>query len=150
MYPPLELNPVKVESVIVSESGVADVANTARPIVSASGWKFRESSSTAPGVARSMTTMSNESVQVRLNTNGADDKFTLEQTVLTADLGNSPVRPYGEILAHIMDGDPLLSVRNDVAEDLWRILTPVMNAWDDGTVPMDTYRAGSSGPTSWR
>lgn len=94
--------------------------------------------------------MSNESVQVRLNTNGADDKFTLEQTVLTADLGNSPVRPYGEILAHIMDGDPLLSVRNDVAEDLWRILTPVMKAWDDGTVPMDTYRAGSSGPTSWR
>ena len=94
--------------------------------------------------------MSNESVQVRLNTNGADDKFTLEQTVLTADLGNSPVRPYGEILAHIMDGDPLLSVRDDVAEDLWRILTPVMKAWDDGTVPMDTYRAGSSGPTSWR
>lgn len=87
---------------------------------------------------------------MRLNTNGADDKFTLEQTVLTADLGNSPVRPYGEILAHIMDGDPLLSVRDDVAEDLWRILTPVMKAWDDGTVPMDTYRAGSSGPTSWR
>ena len=57
--------------------------------------------------------------------------------MLTADLGNSPVRPYGEILAHIMDGDPLLSVRNDVAEDLWRILTPVMNAWDDGTVPID-------------
>lgn len=75
---------------------------------------------------------------------------TVNLVILGASGGNSPVMPYGEILAHIMDGDPLLSVRDDVAEDLWRILTPVMKAWDDGTVPMDTYRAGSSGPTSWR
>lgn len=93
--------------------------------------------------------MADESVQVRLNTNGADDKFTLEDTVLSADLGESPIRPYGEILAHIMDGNPALSVRGDVAEDCWRILGPVLDAWGDGRVPMDEYRAGSSGPTNW-
>lgn len=93
--------------------------------------------------------MSDENLAVRLNTNGADDKFVLEETVLSADLGASPLRPYGEILAHIMDGDPLLSVRNDVAEELWRILSPVLDAWRDGRVPLDTYRAGSAGPTNW-
>lgn len=93
--------------------------------------------------------MAHEVLRVRLSTNGADDKFALEETVLAADIGDSPVRPYGEILAHIMDGDPLLSVRSDVAEDCWRILGPVLNAWHDGRVPMDEYHAGSSGPASW-
>lgn len=93
--------------------------------------------------------MSDENLAVRLNTNGADDKFVLEETVLSADLGESPLRPYGEILAHIMDGDPLLSVRNDVAEELWRILSPVLDAWSENKVPLDTYRAGSAGPTNW-
>lgn len=93
--------------------------------------------------------MADEVLQIKLNTNGALDKFDLEETILHTDLGNSPVRPYGEILAHIMDADPLLSVRNDVAEDCWRILTPVLDAWRDGRVPLDTYRAGSSGPKNW-
>ncbi|MBK8446082.1 MAG: glucose-6-phosphate dehydrogenase [Micropruina sp.] len=93
--------------------------------------------------------MADESLQVRVNTNGADDKFTLEETVLSADLGDSPIRPYGEILAHIMDADPLLSVRGDVAEDCWRILGPVLDAWNADRVPLDEYRAGSSGPTNW-
>lgn len=93
--------------------------------------------------------MADERLAVRLNTNGADDKFVLEETVLSADLGDSPLRPYGEILAHIMDGDPLLSVRNDVAEELWRILSPVLDAWQQGRVPLDSYRAGSAGPTNW-
>lgn len=93
--------------------------------------------------------MADEVLQLKLNTNGAMDKLDLEETVLTADLGMSPVRPYGEILAHIMDGDPLLSVRNDVAEDCWRILGPVLDAWRDDRVPLDDYRAGSTGPTSW-
>ena len=93
--------------------------------------------------------MADEVLQLKLNTNGMDDKLDLEPTVLSADLGMSPVRPYGEILAHIMDGDPLLSVRNDVAEDCWRILGPVLDAWRDDKVPLDDYRAGSSGPVSW-
>ena len=93
--------------------------------------------------------MANEVLQVRVNTNGADDKFSIEESVLSADLGDSPVRPYGEILSHIMDGDPLLSVRDDVAEERWRLLGPVLDAWRADQVPLDSYRAGSSGPTNW-
>jgi glucose-6-phosphate 1-dehydrogenase len=93
--------------------------------------------------------LSPEYLRVQLSTNVEGDRLSLEPTVLDAELGESPIRPYGEILAHILDGDPLLSVRGDVAEDCWRIVTPVLEAWAAGTVPMDTYVAGSAGPSNW-
>jgi glucose-6-phosphate 1-dehydrogenase len=37
-------------------------------------------------------------------------------------------------------------VRGDEAEEAWRIVTPALRAWADGTVPMDDYPAGSDGP----
>jgi len=93
--------------------------------------------------------LSPEYLRVQLSTNVEGDRLSLEPTVLDAELGESPIRPYGEILAHILAGDPLLSVRGDVAEDCWRIVTPVLDAWAAGTVPMDTYAAGSAGPSNW-
>jgi glucose-6-phosphate 1-dehydrogenase len=93
--------------------------------------------------------LSPEYLRVQLSTNVEGDRLSLEPTVLDAELGESPIRPYGEILSHILNGDPLLSVRGDVAEDCWRIVTPVLDAWAAGTVPMDTYVAGSAGPSNW-
>ncbi len=93
--------------------------------------------------------LSPEFLRVQLSTNVEGDRLSLEPTVLDAELGESPIRPYGEILSHILDGDPLLSVRGDVAEDCWRIVTPVLEAWASGQVPMDTYVAGSAGPSNW-
>ncbi len=90
-----------------------------------------------------------EFLRVQLSTNAEGDRLSLEPTVLDAELGESQIRPYGEILSHILSGDPLLSVRGDVAEDCWRIVTPVLDAWAAGSVPMDTYRAGSAGPSNW-
>ena len=89
-----------------------------------------------------------EFLRVQLSTNVEGDRLSLEPTVLDAELGESPIRPYGEILSHILAGDPLLSVRGDVAEDCWRIVTPVLEAWAAGTVPMDCYVAGSAGPST--
>ena len=54
-----------------------------------------------------------------------------------------------EVLAGVLDGDPLLSVRGDSAEDARRIVDPVLQAWREGKVPMDEYAAGSDGPASW-
>lgn len=88
-------------------------------------------------------------VELVLSMNAEGDPFDLEQKSLTAELGKSRMLPYGEVLAGIMDGDPLLSIRGDVAEQCWRIMTPVLQAWQDGTVPLDTYPAGSSGPGRW-
>lgn len=94
--------------------------------------------------------MKPENIAVGISTNAEGESFDLEDSVLFTELGSSIVRPYGEILQGILDGDPLLSVRGDIAEECWRILTPVLDAWKDGSVPMDEYHAGSSGPNSWK
>ncbi|MHB1010223.1 MAG: glucose-6-phosphate dehydrogenase [Propionibacteriaceae bacterium] len=93
--------------------------------------------------------LSPEFIRVQLSTNVEGDRFSLEPTVLHAELGESQIRPYGEILSHILKGDPLLSVRGDVAEECWRIVTPVLDAWAEGKVPLDSYAAGSAGPGAW-
>lgn len=91
-----------------------------------------------------------ETLAIGISTNAEGDRWDLEQTTLSADLSESPVRPYGEILQGILDDDPLLSVRGDMTEECWRILTPVVDAWASGAVPMDEYKAGSNGPDNWR
>lgn len=88
-------------------------------------------------------------IKLGLSTNAESDRFVLNQSVLATELAESPMKPYGEILESIFRGDPLLTVRGDVAEECWRIIEPVMQAWEQGLVPMDEYTAGGAGPTNW-
>ena len=88
-------------------------------------------------------------VSLTLTMNAEGDPFDLEQKALTAMLAPAELLPYGEVLAHILDGDQLLTVRGDAAEECWRIVEPVLQAWESGTVPMETYAAGSPGPDGW-
>jgi glucose-6-phosphate 1-dehydrogenase len=83
-------------------------------------------------------------------TNGRGDPFDLEWETMTADFEPSPMTAYGEVLAELCTGDPTLSVRGDIAEECWRIVTPVLAAWRKNAVPLDSYPAGSEGPKSWR
>ncbi|MEO8262252.1 MAG: glucose-6-phosphate dehydrogenase [Pseudolysinimonas sp.] len=85
-----------------------------------------------------------------LVTNGRDDPFDLEHDVLHAEFGPSELSAYGEVLAELCEGDPTLSVRGDIAEQCWRIVSPVLAAWRRDAVRLDTYPAGSRGPTSWK
>ncbi len=93
--------------------------------------------------------MKPQTIALQWSTNGAGDKFTLEETVLAAELGDSELRPYGEILEFLFAGDPLLSVRGDVAEECWRVVEPVLTAWAENRVPLEEYHAGSAGPQAW-
>ena len=54
-----------------------------------------------------------------------------------------------KVLRGILDGDPLLSVRADMAEECWRIVEPVIRAWRNDEVPLEEYPAGSLGPKGW-
>ncbi|MGW7684100.1 glucose-6-phosphate dehydrogenase, partial [Kribbella sp. NPDC054772] len=81
---------------------------------------------------------------------GVDGPYTMGQVFLDATLPSSPVLPYGEVLNGILRGDPLLSVRGDVAERCWEIVEPVLAAWRAGEVPLQEYDAGSDGPADWR
>lgn len=84
-----------------------------------------------------------------INVNGPGDPYTLERAELTAAFGDDGLPAYGEVLEGLMDGDPTWSVRGDTAEECWRIVEPVLDAWHAGSVPLDEYPAGSSGPSHW-
>jgi glucose-6-phosphate 1-dehydrogenase len=86
---------------------------------------------------------------IRLDVNGPGDPWDLEPSDVEAALGTGDLTAYGEVLGGVLDGDPLLSVRDDNVEECWRIVEPVLRAWRDDEVPMETYAAGSSGPRSW-
>ena len=64
-------------------------------------------------------------------------------------IGAGALDAYGEVLAGILTSDPSISVRGDVAEECWRIITPILEAWKKGVVPLDEYPAGSAGPVNW-
>jgi glucose-6-phosphate 1-dehydrogenase len=85
-----------------------------------------------------------------LNISGEGDPFSIERVTLSATFAGSVLGAYGEVLEGILRGDPTLSVRGDVAEECWRIVTPVIAAWKKDSVPLDGYAAGSAGPKSWK
>ncbi|MFF1572345.1 glucose-6-phosphate dehydrogenase [Leifsonia sp. NPDC058292] len=91
-----------------------------------------------------------DEMSLELNINGPGDPFEIERAELSVDFGPGQLLAYGEVLEGILDGDPSLSVRGDTAEECWRIVAPVVTAWAKDEVPLQTYRAGSSGPASWK
>ena len=91
-----------------------------------------------------------DTMSLELNVNGADDPLELERVALAADLGEGALKAYGEVLSGILDGDAMLAVRGDAAEQCWRIVQPVIDAWRQNEVPLDEYPAGSAGPASWQ
>lgn len=82
--------------------------------------------------------------------NGPANVFDLERTGLNAPMHTSRLTPYGEVLDGVLSGNPLLSVRADIAEECWRIVDPVLKAWAEDKVPLETYPAGSAGPPGWK
>lgn len=90
-----------------------------------------------------------DQIDLVLNVNGGDDPFALRRDVLTSNLGKGTLLAYTEVLSEILDGDVALSVRADAAEQCWRIIQPIRDAWKRGDVAMDEYVAGSTGPADW-
>ncbi|WP_258069692.1 glucose-6-phosphate dehydrogenase [Arthrobacter sp. SX1312] len=90
-----------------------------------------------------------DTLQLEIDVNGPGDIFSLDRATLSADLNETDLLPYGEVIEGVLAGDPTLSVRGDTAEDCWRIVEPVLKAWSEGRVPLEEYRAGSDGPEGW-
>jgi glucose-6-phosphate 1-dehydrogenase len=53
---------------------------------------------------------------------------------------------YAQVLLDVLTGGSTLSVRADEAEQAWRVVTPVLEAWRANRVPLEEYPAGSDGP----
>ena len=86
-----------------------------------------------------------ESVTVELY--GAGPRaHTLAPLNLTAELEPAELPAYGRVLLDVFNRDPALSIRGDEAEESWRVVTPVLDAWAKDLVPLEEYPAGSEGP----
>jgi glucose-6-phosphate 1-dehydrogenase len=93
--------------------------------------------------------------ELRIGLDGPED-VTLQLTggapgspvplALSASPPTDEVPAYGRVLLDVLNGGSTLSVRGDEAEQAWRVLTPVLEAWSQDLVPLEEYPAGSAGP----
>jgi glucose-6-phosphate 1-dehydrogenase len=67
------------------------------------------------------------------------------QVVLAGPPADADLPPYAHVLLDVLAGGTSLSVRGDGAEAAWRVMTPVLDAWAGGQVPLEEYPAGSAG-----
>jgi glucose-6-phosphate 1-dehydrogenase len=86
-----------------------------------------------------------ENLQLELFGVGAR-RGTLEPLTLSAELGPPQLPAYGQLLLNVLNRDASLSIRGDEAQESWRIVSPVLDAWSKDLVPLEEYPAGSPGP----
>ena len=55
---------------------------------------------------------------------------------------------YERLLLDALVGDPTLFIRSDEVQHAWRIVDPILTAWEEGSAPLDSYPAGSWGPST--
>jgi glucose-6-phosphate 1-dehydrogenase len=84
------------------------------------------------------------SLDLSMNSDG--ELFDVGPVVLDTELRPPDLPAYANVFVHAFDGNPTFSIRGDEAEEAWRVVEPVRDAWRAGDVAMQTYAKGSSGP----
>jgi glucose-6-phosphate 1-dehydrogenase len=87
-----------------------------------------------------------ERLHLSLQVRAPGEEIALESVELSRDLAAPHVPAYGKVLLAVLEGDPVLSIRDDEAEVSWAIMMPVLDAWAAGDVELEGYAAGSDGP----
>jgi glucose-6-phosphate 1-dehydrogenase len=87
-----------------------------------------------------------EDIRLSLTGLAAGPPPELARVVLSGEPPPSDLPAYGRVLLDVLSGGCTLSVRGDEAEEAWRAVTPVLDAWGRGEVPLEEYAAGSAGP----
>lgn len=89
--------------------------------------------------------MSPDRLAADIALNGAGDPFCLDAARWELELAPQELSAYARLLLDIIEGDPSLSIRGDEAEECWRIVEPIIDAWRAGATPLRDYPAGSNG-----
>lgn len=85
-----------------------------------------------------------ESVALELTGSGPRAN-TLVPLTLTTRLGPTELPPYAQLLLDVLTGKANLSIGAEEAEESWRVVTPILDAWAQDRVPLREYPAGSEG-----
>jgi glucose-6-phosphate 1-dehydrogenase len=107
---------------------------------------FQKAGEPHPNVLR--VQLGPDRVALDVNVNGPYDPFDLEQIELSA--GFAPQEffsAYERIFLDLLEGNTTLFVRGDEAEESWRVVEPILEAWEQELVPLLEYPAGSDGPS---
>lgn len=99
-----------------------------------------------PGPNSLTLAMDPDRLSADLALNGAGDPFCLDAARWELELAPQDLSAYARLLADVIEGDPSLSIRGDEAEECWKIIEPILAAWEQGASPLRHYRAGSQGP----
>ena len=87
-----------------------------------------------------------DQIGMTINLNGPDEPFDLEEFELKTALAKQTIPPYGHLVLDIIEGEPALFIRDDEAEEMWRIMDPILRVWKKKQEKLMTYPAGSAGP----
>jgi glucose-6-phosphate 1-dehydrogenase len=105
---------------------------------------FENSESSVPNRLRFR--LDPEGLALELTGTGPSVALSLVPLTLSAEMEPPELPAYGRILLDVLHGNSALSIRADEAEEAWRVLTPVLEAWSRNLVPLEEYDAGSNGP----
>ncbi|MEM9324268.1 MAG: glucose-6-phosphate dehydrogenase [Bacteroidota bacterium] len=84
-------------------------------------------------------------VRAEINIKGPDQE--LEPQVLEM-MSPVPKRTaYANLIAEMLRNNTMLFIRDDEVEETWRVIDPIVEAWQKGEVPLQTYAAGTDAPT---
>ena len=53
---------------------------------------------------------------------------------------------YERLLLDALQGDPTLFIRSDFITEAWKLLTPVLEKWQEDAASLEYYQVGSAGP----
>jgi glucose-6-phosphate 1-dehydrogenase len=87
-----------------------------------------------------------EGLSLELTGTGPSVATSLVPLTLSAEMEPPELPAYGRILLDVLRANSALSIRGDEAEEAWRVVTPVLEGWSRGLVPLEEYDAGSGGP----
>ncbi len=85
-------------------------------------------------------------ITLRMQAAGPDGLPEVEPLLLDSARPHQLLPPSARMLRDVLVGDPTLTVRDDEAEQCWRIVDSVLTTWRTGVPDLQDYPAGSEGP----
>jgi glucose-6-phosphate 1-dehydrogenase len=91
-----------------------------------------------------------EGITLRFGAKVPGQAFEVRDVLMDFSYGaafiEEPPDAYERLLLDAMVGDPTLFIRTDEVEQAWRIVEPLLEAWQDRDAPLARYEAGTWGP----
>ena len=97
-----------------------------------------------PGVEPNVLRIGLTEPYVRLATTLNGPERTAESRELAARSTAPRFEAYAHLIEEMLRSDPMLFIRGDEAEEAWRIIDRVTQAWSADEVPMQEYAAGTA------